>query len=178
MFPLRFVLNPASFVCLTFCLLSSFAQAGANLEAIARENKIEPVLLYAIALSESAKVQRGRVSPWPWTIRSDEYGPKLFDTRQEAEAHLRHLLAEGVENIDVGMMQISLKWHGDKVDDPLKLIDPSINVTVGAGILREALKSCADPVLAVGRYHSWNPEKAYSYGYRVWSVYYRLLPYF
>ncbi len=148
------------------------ALAEVDVAQIAIREGLDPVLLYAVALAESARpVGKNRIVAWPWTIRSSRYGPKFFSSREQAEKHLQQLLSEGVESIDVGPMQINLKYHRDKVSDPLSLLDPVRNLAVGAKILRQALESSGDLIVAVGRYHSWDTAKAYVYGYRVWKIY-------
>jgi len=166
------------FAALTFLLASPPLLARDSFKAAAEAERLDPALLYSVALAESARIVDGlKVVPWPWTINSPKTGPRYFKTREEAEAQLRNLIAEGVKNIDVGMMQINLKYHGDKVEDPLLLLDPEHNLSLGAKILRQAMRTTKDPVLGVGRYHSSEPTRAYSYGYRVWKIYYRVRGY-
>lgn len=152
--------------------------AEVDLKGIAARYGLDPVLLYSVALAESARLVDGlQVAPWPWTIRSSKYGPKYFENQQQAKEHLAKLLKEGVENIDVGAMQVNLKYHRDKIDDPFRLLEPDYNVSLGAYILRQALDSVRDPVMAVGRYHSSDTVRAYVYGYRVWQIYHRVSRY-
>jgi hypothetical protein len=160
------------------CLVSGQLQAKLDFSGIAVEHGVDPVLLYSVALAESARpINRAEIAPWPWTINSLD-GPRYFNTRQEAEKYLRSLLEKGVENIDIGLMQINLKFNRARISDPVALLNPETNLRLGARLLREALESSADAVLAVGRYHSGKIEKAYGYGYRIWKIYYRLLPHF
>lgn len=153
--------------------------AQVDLRAIAAESKLDPLLLYSVALAESSRrVEALKVAPWPWTIRSAKYGPRYFDTLEQAREHLKELLAQGEQNIDVGLMQINLKYHKDKIEDPYLLLDPERNLALGARLLRQALNSTKDPIMAVGRYHSNDSVRAYLYGYRVWQIYHRLSDYF
>lgn len=71
--------------------------------------------------------------------------------------------------IDVGLMQINLHWHGDKVADPVQLLDAHTNLEIAAEILAEAIQSApGDLELGVGRYHHWkNAAIARAYGRRV-----------
>lgn len=151
--------------------------AQVDLKTIAARHGLDPVLLYSVALAESARVVDGaKVAPWPWTIRSSRYGPRYFSSREMAETHLRELLEAGVKNIDVGLMQINLRYH--KIADPYRLLDPEHNIDLGARILRQALDSTEDRIMAVGRYHSSDTLRAYVYGYRVWQIYHRIVHYF
>ena len=56
---------------------------------------IDPTLLYAIALVESAvdSSELGMVNPYPWALRTDK--PFYGKTRREAEIELRRLLKAG-----------------------------------------------------------------------------------
>lgn len=122
-------------------------------DRVAQSHGLNPKVMYAVALQESRKTRgQGLASPWPWTIRSPE-GPRFFDSRAAAESELKRLVATyRPVDIDVGIMQVNLKWHGHKVSDPTLLLDPKVNIEVAAAILREALASAPhDPELALGR---------------------------
>ncbi|WP_020563551.1 lytic transglycosylase domain-containing protein [Methylosarcina fibrata] len=139
---------------------------------IAKHHQLDPYILYAVALIESAKGNpSNQVSPWPWAINKSGK-PILPDSQQEARVLLNKTLAEGRRNIDVGLMQINLYWHGHRVGKPEQLLNPVTNLQIGALVLAEAIQSAPhDLVLGVGRYHSWqNTKAAVSYGRRVLAV--------
>jgi hypothetical protein len=139
---------------------------------IAEQHQLDPYILYAVALVESAKVNPlNHVTPWPWAINKS--GKSIIPrSQQEARAILNKTLAEGARNIDVGLMQINLHWHGHRVGKPEHLLNPATNIQIGALVLAEAIQSAPhDLVLGIGRYHSWqNTEAAVSYGRRVLAV--------
>jgi hypothetical protein len=139
---------------------------------IAEQNQLDPYILYAVALVESAKGNHSNhVTPWPWAINKS--GKAIISgSQQEARAILNKTLAEGSRNIDVGLMQINLYWHGHRVGKPEHLLNPTTNIQIGALVLAEAIQSAPhDLVLGIGRYHSWqNTEAAVSYGRRVLAV--------
>jgi hypothetical protein len=151
---------------------------GTLWERIAKGRQLDPYLLYAVAIAESP-VQRGntRVSPWPWTIRTPKESI-YARTREEVEARLRLELGrwgEGV-NFDVCLMQISTSWHSWRVRSPVDLLEPEVCLRVAAEVLSDALLSSPnDPVLGVGRYHSWHPARARWYGERVLEIYRQLI---
>lgn len=132
------------------------------------ENKVDPNLLYAIALAESQKRVQDFVRPWPWAVNAKGVG-HFFDSLDQAEAFIDKQIAAGNQNMDVGPLQINTRWHGDKVSDPKDLLDLKTSIRVGADILAAALASEPnDPVLAVGHYHNWSDEKrAREYGLKV-----------
>ena len=74
-------------------------------------------------------------------------------------------------------MQISYRYHRKLIDQQggiFELFDPEKNITVGAQVLRSAMESTDDAILSIGRYNSWQPEKAKPYARRVFDVYERL----
>lgn len=147
---------------------------GTAWEQVAWGHRLDPHLMYAVALVES---RRGAewFAPWPWALRT-QAGPVYAQSKLEAlEALYRGSYRGGC--VDVGLMQISTCWHAGRVGQLYDLLDPMTNLRVGAQILREALESAPDDLeLAVGRYHTWSSEiRARSYGRRVLALRARLL---
>lgn len=160
-------------------VVSSFAVAkdrfsleGTLFETVATDHGIDPLLLYAIAITESATgAGNGYIGPTPYVFRTND-GPRFFKSQREAEAELATIL-KTTQNVDVGMMQINLRYHPQP--DPLDLLDPHHNLTVAAKYLKKTMASTDDPIIGVGRYHSWTEELARWYGERVWQTYRNLL---
>lgn len=145
---------------------------------IAKLHELDPYILYAVALVESAKNGNDKhhgntntVTPWPWALNKSGQA-FIPESEQEAHALLKKSIAEGHRSIDVGLMQINLHWHGNKVNAPEQLLNPVTNLQIGAGLLAEAIQSSPDNlVLGIGRYHSWqNIHAAEQYGRRVLAV--------
>lgn len=136
---------------------------------VARSHQLDPYILYSVALVESAKSKDiNTITPWPWAINKS--GKAIIPaTKQEAHIILTKTIAEGNRHIDIGLMQINLHWHGHRVDKPEHLLNPSINLELGATLLSEAIQSAPNNlVLGVGRYHCWqNVTAAVEYGHRV-----------
>jgi hypothetical protein len=132
--------------------------------------EVDPYLLYAIALVESGRVWAdGLVYPSPYAV----YAPgsaKAFRTKAAAEKLLRQYLDRGDEGVNLGMMQVNLYWHKDKVKRPEDLLDIEMNVLVGARILSQAISSSRDPALGIGRYSTWKSQAAREYGARILQV--------
>jgi hypothetical protein len=144
---------------------------GTRWEAVAARHGLDPLVLYAVALLESRRAAGPNAfSPWPWTIRSPE-GPRFYADKATAAADLS-VLAARYRNIDVGLMQVNLRWHGERVPAPDALLDARTNLAVAADILAEAIRSVpGDPALGIGRYHQWRDERvARSYGRRVLAL--------
>lgn len=150
---------------------------GSLFEEQANRTGIDALLLYSIAITESgASKGAGNAGPTPNAIRvSEKTLDKAFypSTRAEAEQILKELIDDGRKNIDVGLMQINLRWHGHRVSDPASLLNPSINLKVSADILYEAMQSSPNSVMtAIGRYHNWeNLELAHNYAEKVVRLY-------
>ena len=171
---------PAAFACL---LALGAAQSTAALdlrgtawERAAGEAGVDPYTIYAVALVESpARRGPGRISPWPYAMHTPQ-GPQIYATRKAAAAALERLMRiYSPAELDVGLMQVNLRWHGTRVARPDDLLDPAINLRIGAQILAETLRSApADRVLGLGRYHTWRDVPARKYGARVIRVEQRL----
>ena len=140
------------------------------IEECASTRRIDPFLMYAVSLVESARgYRKGYVRPWPWTLRTPD-GPMRFDTREQAQEYLAEAIARFKPyQIDVGAFQVNVHWHGKRFEEPAQMLDPVVNCEVAAEILAEAMASAPkDPVIGVGRYHTWADEpRARRYGERV-----------
>lgn len=122
--------------------------------------KPDPLLLYSIALQESKSlVSKGMVAPQPLALRNQPRGAFFPASVDEATEALGKFISE--DNLtDIGMMQINYRWNGSRVDHPAELLDPMINVSVGAEILCEAIAANRmDMLLAIGGYHTRNPRR-------------------
>ena len=145
--------------------------AGTVWDAAARSAGVaDPLLLYAIALVESGYLADGNgYRPYPWTVRLPG-GTVLPGSEAEARRIVR-ALPPGT-NADIGVMQVNLAAHHDMVAHAEDLVAPVQNIFVAARILAEALDSAPlDLELGIGRYHSWDEQRARTYGRRVLALY-------
>ena len=153
----------------------SFSLTGTLFDTYAQDIGVEPELLYAIALAESAKAtSNGNISPSCLAIRADK--PYYPSSLEQAKQILDDLLPYRT-NIDIGCMQINWHWHGHRVNHAYDLLDPNTNIRLAATILKDALESVQDnKVLGIGRYHHWDInsqagyQRAYEYGLKVFQV--------
>lgn len=164
---------------LILSLLGNCAQAidlsGSLFEKAGLQQDVDPLLIYAVALTESAfSPTIDQPTPWAWTLNVNSKGI-YAKNRQDATRTLEALLQQH-ESIDVGMMQINIKWHGHQVSSPLELLDPHVNIAVGTRILKVAIDSAPNDLeLGIGRYHQWADKRmARRYGARVLRTYKRL----
>lgn len=133
----------------------------------ARIAGLAPHELYGIALQETGMRWRdGSFRPWPWTLYAPS-GPERYASRADAEAALKRHLRRGVVDIDVGLMQVNLRYHGHRVANPADLLDPRLNLWVAAAILRETRGASTGKRQAIARYHSWRDERGDRYAGRV-----------
>ncbi|WP_051331330.1 transglycosylase SLT domain-containing protein [Methylocaldum szegediense] len=144
---------------------------GTIWEQIAEQRQLDPYILYAVALVESRRIHQSLAKPWPWAL--NQAGRSILPkSKEEAAAVLKVALDKGRSNIDVGLMQVNVRWHGCRVKHPEDLLDPVTNIRVAADVLAEAIGSVPDNlVLGIGRYHSWGDNNAaLRYGRKVLAV--------
>lgn len=129
---------------LTFILLSNscFASnflAGSIYERIANEVGLDPLLLYSVSISESgfAPAHKKVKQPWPWAVCSSQ-GSFFAASKKDAEIEVARLKKMGIKSVDVGLMQVNLLWHSNKIDHK-EMFDPEINLRTGAKILKKHL---------------------------------------
>lgn len=151
---------------------SVFGQAG-------RKHSIDPYLIYAVALVESAHgghVEKGFVSPHLYAVRSSK-GAAYPKSKAEASVVLQSHIqgAKSLREIDVCLMQVNLGWNGHRVSKYENLFDLEVCVDAGAAILKENLASTNNLYEAIGRYNTWgNREAANKYAIKVVDIYNRL----
>ena len=141
-------------------LASNGEAVPAGYRLIANAYRIPPEVLYAVALTESARQvdSTGNVRPWPWTLNVGGKG-YFYASREDAHRALRRFLAQGKRSIDIGLMQVNWRWHRDKLGDPWQALDPEHNLQVGARILATCYQERRDRWDAVGCYHAPNNKK-------------------
>tara|TARA_Y100001970_G_scaffold225354_1_gene278246 strand:+ start:9962 stop:10654 length:693 start_codon:yes stop_codon:yes gene_type:complete len=113
-------------------------------EATAIKNQLSPKYVYSMALAESGHWLNDEFIPHPYAISLgvDESVGQLKhegfypETKAQAEAMLSQLLKAGYRNIGVGMMQVNIKANPDIVDDYLSLLDPTVNLSSAAKVLK------------------------------------------
>ncbi len=121
-------------------------------------------ILTAISLVESGRWDEHRQArvAWPWTVNNGSVG-KFFPSKAAAIAHVRDLKAQGETNIDVGCMQINLRYHGDAFPTLDKAFEPKSNVAYAVDFLTRLQAETGSWTRAVTRYHSATPVYAERY---------------
>jgi hypothetical protein len=119
-------------------------------------------LLLAIGLREAGLSRGGRLTVWPWSVNADGAGRFLTD-REAAIAYVRERQGAGAELIDIGCMQVNLRWHPDAFPRLEDGFDPALNVDYAARFLVRLHAETGDWRAAAGRYHSADPERSAVY---------------
>lgn len=125
-------------------------------------------LLHAIALTESGfwrHESRSQV-PWPWTVNVNGEG-RYFESPHHAADYIRGLLRDGVTNIDVGCMQINLRYHGLAFGTIEEALSPVNNVAYAVSFLEDLRERNGTWGKAVRYYHSGNWRRGSLYRVKV-----------
>lgn len=125
-------------------------------------------LLTAISHAESGQwdAQKQAIIAWPWTVTSGGKG-RYFPDKQSAIAHVRNLQRKGVRNIDVGCLQVNLRYHPDAFPSLEAAFDPNTNARYAAQFLGKLQRSNKSWSQAIKRYHSAHPSRGDPYHERV-----------
>ena len=99
---------------------------------------LDPLLLYSVSISESgfAPANKKVKQPWPWAVCSSQ-GSFFAASKKDAEIEVARLKKMGIKSVDVGLMQVNLLWHSNKINHK-EMFDPG------------------DLVTGIGRYHNWS----------------------
>ncbi len=138
---------------------------------IARDSALPRHLLEAIGAVESGRWHPGEkaVAAWPWTVTAEGEG-KFLPSRAAAIAHVEALRARGVRNIDVGCMQINLRYHPEAFASLEQAFDPALNLRYAASFLGELRARYGSWTAAIGRYHSSTPRLSGPYRVKVFRA--------
>jgi soluble lytic murein transglycosylase-like protein len=132
--------------------------------AAAQEAGVPLEVLVAVAGAESGY--------HPWAL--DIEGRQVFcKSRAEAETVLANTLTT---NVDIGVMQINWRFWGPRLGVAKKdLLDPRINLRMGARILRDGLSRNGSIWRRISNYHSGAPHERNRYNQEVYQAYTRYL---
>lgn len=159
-----------SLVRLGFLALFIFAYSGVNKACvppafgrIANEYSVPADVFYSIALAES-----GRSTPhfgfkvWPWAlnINKESFYPV---SKQAALALIEQVIRDGSDQFDVGLMQVSWRFHKSTFKDNAEYaLDVGANLRAGAKIFSEFIDQADDVWQAVGFYNAGPSKRSFS----------------
>jgi len=162
----RLALAPLAAVLLTS---SALAEVPPTYAQVAARYAIPPKLLYAVALTESGRPIEllGDRRPWPWTLNIAGTG-HFYPDRIAAWRALDAALEQGQTRVDVGLMQVNWRYHGERLENSWQAFEPAHNLAVAAEILQRCFAERGDWWASVGCYHAPNhAQRAARYTDRV-----------
>jgi len=130
-------------------------------EKVESELRLPKRLLNAISLTETGrwhKERREKIA-WPWTVYAEGRG-RYLSTKAAAIAEVNKLKAKGVQNIDVGCMQVNLYWHPEAFDNLEEAFTPIVNARYAGRLLQKHRTESHSWNVAIAHYHS-QTEKYY-----------------
>ena len=138
---------------------------------IAAQENIPPALLSAVTRTEAGRrfPASGRAEAWPWVFNQGGRG-HFFKTKEEAIQAVRLLLARGIRNIDVGCMQVNLRFHPRAFTSLEEAFDPLSNMAYGAHFLKQLQRSGRSWREALADYHSTDDDRGIAYRRRVEAI--------
>jgi tetratricopeptide (TPR) repeat protein len=150
--------------------LNTDLQCLRYLQGYERSMRIPQGLLTAISFVEAGRVgEDGQITAWPWTINVNGQG-RYFASKEEAVATTRKLIDEGQRSIDVGCMQINLRYHPNAFRTIEDAFDPALNVAYGAQFLTSLHQLQGSWAKAVERYHSSDDGRREEYREKVMAA--------
>ena len=167
------ILKSLFLVCLLIYFKPAYSDSLTNClnftEKYGKQFNIPDKLLTSISLVESGIKKNNNFVSWPWTL--NVAGKSMFfDNKNDALSFLKKNYTN--KNIDVGCMQISLKYHINEFDSLENVLDPDKNVKYAAKFLRKLFLKYKRWNEAISRYHSSVPKRKTQYLNRVknyWS---------
>ena len=162
------LLAPVLAAMLSLALSAGPARADSCEQAIAvaaQRHGVDRNLMLAISRVESGLT--------PWVINAEGVG-QYFSSKAEAMARVAALQATGVTSIDVGCMQVNLRWHPHAFAGLAQAFDPYANADYAARYLRRLRIETGSWTMAAVRYHSATPARQAIYGCAVQAEFDRL----
>lgn len=125
---------------------------------IEEKHNIPSGLLEAIAIVES------QLKPYAICAEGLSITPQ---SQAEAVKIVENLRSKGVNNIDLGVMQINLYWHGKRFKNIESMLTPKDNIEYAAKFLNELYQQHGNWNLAVRHYHSAKREHNNKYSRKI-----------
>lgn len=141
---------------------------------VEKQTGMPKLLLSAVSLTETGRPtpDRRRARSWPWTVWAA--GQSMhFETKEAAIRAVKRLLRQGIRSIDVGCMQVNLKYHPHAFTSVEEAFDPPVNMNYAASFLSRLKRRHGDWESAIRYYHSGTTRlntKYHSKAIRLWGV--------
>ena len=134
----------------------------------------------------AALVKHVQVNPWLVRYRPRSGGGPVrwfLPTERAAKLHASTLPADRTSvrrvnprMIDIGLMQINLHYHGDRMPSIERALDPDWNLSYGAYYLASLIRRHGSIARGLGYYNASDPTKRMIYSKTVLANYERLGP--
>ena len=143
------------------------------IETIEDLTDIPKNLLLSIGKSESGRILKNNKHViWPWTV--NHAGKSLFfDTKKQMKKYVFENVEKKDFNLDVGCMQINLKWHKNNFKKISDMFAVEPNVSYAASFLLQLKNKHGSWDKAIKHYHSSDPKKNKPYLIKVkhfWKI--------
>ena len=129
-----------------------------------KTHQIKENLMQTIASVESGRYisKIKKRASWPWSVHAQGKG-YYYKSKEEAVNAVKSMQSQGITNIDVGCMQINLKYHGSEFSNLEEAFDPAQNVAYSAKFLKKLYTRNQSWEKTAMQYHSKNISKGTTY---------------
>ena len=139
-----------------------------TIESIELQTDIPKGLLLGIGKAEAIRKINNKFIIWPWTI--NHAGKSLFfDNKEQMKNYVFKNLKRKDFNIDVGCMQINIKWHKNNFKKISDMFEVNPNISYAASFLKQLKNKHGSWDKAIKHYHSSDPKKNNPYLIKVKS---------
>ena len=139
-----------------------------TIESIELQTDIPKGLLLGIGKAEAIRKINNKYIIWPWTI--NHAGKSLFfDNKEQMKNYVFKNLKRKDFNIDVGCMQINIKWHKNNFKKISDMFEVNPNISYAASFLKQLKNKHGSWDKAIKHYHSSDPKKNNPYLIKVKS---------
>ncbi len=139
-----------------------------TIENVELQTDIPKGLLLGIGKAEAIRKIKNKNIIWPWTI--NHAGKSMFfDTKKQMTNYVFKNLKRNDFNIDVGCMQINIKWHKNNFKKITDMFEVNPNISYAASFLKQLKNKHGSWDKAIKHYHSSDPKKNNPYLIKVKS---------
>ena len=148
--------------------IRKFNSCEKTIKSIELQTDIPKGLLLGIGKAEAIRKINNKYIIWPWTI--NHAGKSMFfDTKKQMRNYVFKNLKRNDLNMDVGCMQINIKWHKNNFKKISDMFEVNPNISYAASFLQQLKNKHGSWDNAIKHYHSSDPKKNKPYLIKVKS---------
>ena len=148
--------------------IRKFNSCEKTIKSLELQTDIPKGLLLGIGKAEAIRKINNKYIIWPWTI--NHAGKSMFfDTKKQMRNYVFKNLKRNDFNIDVGCMQINIKWHKNNFKKISDMFEVNPNISYAASFLQQLKNKYGSWDKAIKHYHSSDPKKNKPYLIKVKS---------